>query len=81
MKVVLVQLEQINCLFLKNCCSLKKKNNLRKKKASAFNTEDKIKEENLNHEEEFKKFHKKLFEKMLKELMDFAVGLLTEQKK
>ena len=52
MKEVLVQLEQINCLFYQTTIALKKE--FRKKMAS-FN--EKIKEENIEHEENFRKFH------------------------
>ena len=51
MKEVLVQLEQINCLFYQTTIALKKE--FRKKMAS-FN--EKIKEENIEHQENFENF-------------------------
>ena len=51
MKEILVQLEQINCLFYQTTIALKKE--FRKKMAS-FN--EKIKEENIEHQENFENF-------------------------
>ena len=58
MKEVLVQLEQINCLFYQTTIALKKE--FRKKMAS-FN--EKIKEENIEHEENFRNFIEQLLKR------------------
>ena len=75
MKGVLVQLEQINCLFYQTTIALKKE--FRKKMAS-FN--EKIKEENIEHEENFRKFHRAIFKKMLTKSAALATNLLTNEK-
>ena len=42
---------------------------------------EQIKEENFDYEEEFKKFHGTIFQKMLKDSIDLAVSILTSQKR
>ena len=42
---------------------------------------EQIKEENFDYEEEFKKFHSTVFQKMLKNSINLVVSLLTSQKR
>ena len=42
---------------------------------------EQIKEETFDYEEEFKKFHSTVFQKMLKDSIDLVVSLLTSQKR
>lgn len=42
---------------------------------------EKINEENIDHKEKLKEFHRAIFDKMLKESMELAVNLFVNRKR